>query len=41
MSRLKSVATRRDELILAERRKEEAAAAVKPEALIEGPAAAE
>ena len=37
MSRLKSVATRRDELILAERRKEEEARAVKPEALIEGP----
>jgi len=38
MSKLKSVATHRDELILAERKKEEAAAAVKPEALIEGPA---
>ncbi len=41
MSKLKSVATHRDELILAERRKEEAAAAVKPEALIEGPASTE
>jgi DNA-directed RNA polymerase subunit beta' len=38
MSKLKSVATHRDELILAERKKEEEAAAVKPEALIEGPA---
>jgi hypothetical protein len=38
MSKLKSVATHRDELILAERQKEQAASEVKPEALIEGPA---
>jgi DNA-directed RNA polymerase subunit beta' len=42
MSRLRAVATHRDELILKERQKEEAAkAAAVPEALIEGPAAAE
>jgi hypothetical protein len=42
MSRLRSVATHRDELILKERQKEEAAkAAAGTEALIEGPAAAE
>jgi DNA-directed RNA polymerase subunit beta' len=38
MSKLKAVATHRDELILAERQKEQAEGAVKPEALIEGPA---
>jgi DNA-directed RNA polymerase subunit beta' len=41
MSRLRAVATHRDELILKERQKEEAAKAAAPEALIEGPAAAE
>jgi len=35
------LATHRDELILKERQKEEAAKAAAPEALIEGPAAAE
>jgi len=40
MSRLRSVATHRDELILKERQKEEAAK-TGGEALIEGPAAAE
>jgi DNA-directed RNA polymerase subunit beta' len=41
MSRLRAVATHRDELILKERQKEEAAKATGSEALIEGPAAAE